>query len=110
MNKKDIDKIRKRLEEEKVELQEEVAKIKEREKTFLNDEVGDEVDKASGDFQREMLFYTTDHDRQKLDLIEEALHKIEHDRYGTCENCGKKISKDRLYAIPYVRDCIKCKP
>ncbi len=110
MNKKDIEKIRKRLVEERAEFLQIVEKIKEREAGYLNDTIGDDVDKATGDSQREILFYLNDFDRRKVDSIEDALQKINENRFGSCENCSKKISNDRLHAIPYARFCIKCKP
>lgn len=110
MNKREIEKIRKGLEEERADLLEAVEKIKEREEAYLSDTGGDDVDKATGDSQREMLFYLNDQDRRKVDSIEDTLQKIDEGRFGVCENCGKKISNDRLHAIPYARLCIKCKP
>ena len=110
MRKRDIEKIRKELESEREYLLEEVQRVKEREAGYLNDTVGDDVDKALGNSQREILFYLNDHDRHRLDAIEDALHNIDAERYGVCEGCGKKISDDRLKAIPWARLCIKCKP
>jgi len=110
MNKRDIEKIRTLLEEERDDILESVNKIKERESGYLNDTVGDDVDKATGDYQREILFYLSDQDRNKVDAIEDALLKIDESRFGVCESCGKKISNDRLKARPYARLCIKCKP
>ncbi|MFH1416275.1 MAG: TraR/DksA C4-type zinc finger protein [Elusimicrobiota bacterium] len=107
MKQKEVEKIREDLEEEQKELLEEVEKIKEREDQYI-DTVGDEIDKATEDTQRERLFYMSEHDRQKLDMIEDALQKISHGRYGICEICGKKINDERLKAIPYVRDCVDC--
>ncbi|MGM0568688.1 MAG: TraR/DksA family transcriptional regulator [Elusimicrobiota bacterium] len=110
MRKRDIEKIQKELEEEKKDIIKAVERLKQREESYLNDAVGDDIDKAVGNSQREMLFYLTDHDHQRLDAIEDALQKIDEDRYGICEQCGKKIKNDRLKAIPYARMCMKCKP
>ncbi|OGC51453.1 hypothetical protein A2982_02705 [candidate division WWE3 bacterium RIFCSPLOWO2_01_FULL_39_13] len=38
-----------------------------------------------------------------------ALSRIKNKKYGTCENCGNKISVPRLVAYPTARYCIKCK-
>lgn len=110
MRKREIEKLRKELNEEKEILLEDVKRVKEREDEYLNDSVGDEVDKALGNSQREMLFYLNDHDRVKLDAIEDALHNIDSGRYGQCEACGKNIQDERLKAIPWARLCINCKP
>jgi len=110
MNKKQIERLRKELELERQELLEEVQRMKERENSYLNDTVGDDIDRAAGNSQREILFFLSDHDRHRLDAIEDALNKIDSGRYGVCEKCGKKIKNARLQAIPYARLCIKCKP
>ncbi|MFH1416262.1 MAG: TraR/DksA family transcriptional regulator [Elusimicrobiota bacterium] len=110
MNKRDALKIRKFLEEERKDFAEIVARIKEREEEYLNGDVGDDIDKATGDAQREILFCLSANDRLKVDAIKDAIRKIDEGRFGICESCRKKISKARLDAIPYARLCIKCKP
>ncbi len=109
MQKKEIERLRKRLEEDRKEILDDIERIRNRENEYLNNEVGDEIDKAAGDSRREILFYLSDHDRCKLDAIEDSLLKIDEGRYGICENCNNKITNNRLKAIPYARLCIKCK-
>ena len=43
-----------------------------------------------------------------LDQIEAALQRIEDGTYGRCEECGEAIPKNRLDAIPYAADCVRC--
>jgi len=45
----------------------------------------------------------------RLKDIEEALHKIETDSYGICEQCSNQISLSRLQAKPEARLCIPCR-
>src|SRR5262245_16662064 len=47
--------------------------------------------------------------RAAVDEIEAALAKIADGTYGTCEQCGKSIPKERLRAIPYAALCVSCK-
>lgn len=110
MRKRDIEKLREELQQERKELSLEFEKIKEKEAAYLNSDVGDDIDKAAENTQREMLFYISDHDRHRMDAIEDALQKMDEGRFGICETCRKKISNDRLQAIPYARLCMKCKP
>ncbi|NLB34565.1 MAG: TraR/DksA family transcriptional regulator [Elusimicrobia bacterium] len=110
MKKTEIEQIRKELNEERDILLEEVKRVKERGEDYLNYSGGDEIDKALGNTQREMLFYLNDQDRVRLDSIEDALHKIDSGHYGVCESCRKKIQTERLKAIPWARFCINCKP
>jgi RNA polymerase-binding transcription factor DksA len=47
--------------------------------------------------------------RAAVDEIDAALAKIADGTYGTCEQCGKTIPKERLRAIPYAALCVSCK-
>jgi RNA polymerase-binding transcription factor DksA len=38
----------------------------------------------------------------------EALRRIDGGTFGVCEDCGQKIAKARLEAIPFTRFCVKC--
>ncbi len=44
-----------------------------------------------------------------LDMIDDALSKIEDGTYGICSVCGREIGKERLEAIPYASKCVECK-
>jgi DnaK suppressor protein len=46
---------------------------------------------------------------EELDEIEAAFERLAAGEYGTCEECGKAISLERLRAIPYARLCMPCK-
>jgi DnaK suppressor protein len=41
--------------------------------------------------------------------INSALEKIKQGRYGKCEKCSKRISKERLEVAPEARTCTACK-
>jgi DnaK suppressor protein len=47
--------------------------------------------------------------RVAIEEIDAALAKIETGTYGICEQCGERIPKERLKALPYARLCVKCK-
>jgi RNA polymerase-binding protein DksA len=40
--------------------------------------------------------------------IDAALARISEGTYGTCENCGKDIPRERLQALPYLTTCTAC--
>ena len=44
----------------------------------------------------------------RLKDVKSALEKIAEGKYGICENCGKKISEERLKACPEAKTCLKC--
>ena len=72
--------------------------------------VGDEVDAAGESEEKELIFGLTDNEKNTLNSIESALQKIEHGKYGICEECSAKIPFERLKAMPYARYCISCQP
>ena len=82
--------------------------VKDKEVDISYGEIGDEADVASQTFEREMLFEMTNGERMILDDIEAALRKIEKGEFGYCEACHKKITGDRLRAMPWARYCIQC--
>jgi RNA polymerase-binding protein DksA len=40
--------------------------------------------------------------------IVEALARLDQNRYGVCERCQKRITKERLRILPYARFCMPC--
>lgn len=46
--------------------------------------------------------------QERIQLIEEALQKIDNEEYGFCEGCGELISFARLSARPESLYCLKC--
>src|SRR5262245_9653846 len=68
----------------------------------------DPADKASNSYTKELLFSQSTNDRQILMQIDEALQRIQDERYGVCSNCGKEIGPKRLEARPWARFCIAC--
>lgn len=68
----------------------------------------DPADKASSAYTKELLFSQSTNDRFILQLIDEALTRIEDGEYGNCVNCGKEVQPKRLEAVPWARHCITC--
>jgi len=44
----------------------------------------------------------------RLQLVEDALKRIDQGTFGTCQDCEKAIEEKRLRAIPWARLCLKC--
>ncbi len=62
-----------------------------------------------GDYaEKEFTFSLMQNEEEALDLIEDALERIEEGGYGFCVECESKIPKTRLNAIPYTPYCVKC--
>lgn len=66
------------------------------------------ADIGSDNFEQEFTLSLMQSEGETLELIEASLERIEEGTYGHCEECGVKIPKTRLNAIPYASLCIKC--
>jgi len=40
--------------------------------------------------------------------IDDALRRLQDGTYGTCEDCTRQISPERLKAMPFARRCVDC--
>ena len=43
-----------------------------------------------------------------LRAVDDALLRLAQNRYGNCFSCGKGISENRLFALPFAVRCRKC--
>jgi len=68
----------------------------------------DLADRAANAYTKELLFSKSSTDRQLLQMIEEALERIDEGTFGECENCEEPIGSRRLNAVPWARLCIAC--
>jgi DnaK suppressor protein len=66
------------------------------------------ADIGSDNFEQEFTLSLMENEGVTLDQIESSLERIEEGTYGQCEECGVKIPKARLNAIPYSTLCIRC--
>jgi DnaK suppressor protein len=70
---------------------------------------GDPIDQANADAEAELQIHLHQADLRLRRAIEEALARIRHGTFGTCESCRKPISRARLEAVPWTRHCRDCK-
>lgn len=63
---------------------------------------------GSENFEQEFTLSLMANDEDRLDMIENALQRIEEGSYGQCEECDGVIAKTRLQALPYTPVCIRC--
>ena len=47
-------------------------------------------------------------EEQILAEAQAALTRLDEGTFGRCERCGRAITKSRLNALPYARQCIRC--
>ena len=77
--------------------------------TSLKDTFPDPTDRAALETDRNFLLRIRDRERKLIEKIKEALDRIDNDRFGVCEVCGKGIGEERLMARPVTTLCIECK-
>lgn len=66
------------------------------------------ADIGSDNFEQEFTLSLMESEGGTLEQIEAALERIEDGDYGQCEECGVRIPKSRLNALPYATMCVRC--
>jgi len=112
----ELERFRKRLEEEEKNLLEELREIAGSAARIADAEVVMEIsdyddhpaDTASETFQKEKDQALLESTRDSIALVRNALAKIKRGTYGKCDSCGTAISLKRLRALPYATFCVDC--
>jgi DnaK suppressor protein len=63
----------------------------------------DVVDKSQQDVNQELALQLGERASRMIAEIDQALLRIDEDRYGKCQRCGKDIEERRLEAVPTAR-------
>jgi RNA polymerase-binding transcription factor DksA len=71
------------------------------------DEEGGEGDTISVERERDLMLSASA--RQIVEEIDGALERIKNKTYGLCSPAGRRISVERLEALPYAETCVDCK-
>jgi RNA polymerase-binding protein DksA len=66
------------------------------------------ADVGSENYDQEFTLELIENEQGTLELVNEALDRLERGKFGLCVECGEPISRPRLQAIPYTRHCINC--
>ena len=67
------------------------------------------ADLGSDNFRHDFELGLLSGEADVMEMIDEALQKLEDSEYGVCLDCGQMIPRARLEAKPYARYCTKCK-
>lgn len=109
------DRFRRRLEDERLRLEEVVRDIEaEREEVRLTETSSDrspDPNTAEGGslaFEMEKELSILENTRDILSKVQDALVRIEDGTYGMCDVCGQAIPVARLEALPYTKMCVTC--
>ena len=108
MNKKELEKYRRLLEDKKASLSAEIAKTRSAEEETTEESTQDIADKAVSSYTREFLYSLTDGERGTLLQIDEAIARVDDASYGLCANCGQSMAERRLTAVPWAPYCVDC--
>ena len=65
----------------------------------------DFAEQATERQNEDVVYGLDDAARVELEQIKQALHRIENNEYGLCQECGEPIPYGRLQAIPYTAYC-----
>jgi RNA polymerase-binding protein DksA len=66
------------------------------------------ADVGTENYDQEFTLELIENEQGTLELVNEALTRMEKGKFGLCVQCGEPISKPRLQAIPYAKHCIQC--
>jgi DnaK suppressor protein len=69
---------------------------------------GSQAAAASQVFAQQRDLALRDRADHQLELVDEALARIEAGTFGTCVRCGRPIPAERLGALPWAARCIDC--
>lgn len=121
MNKDLTNNLKKKLEEEKSNLEKGLEKFAKKDERLKDDwdtnfpnwgaEAGgsNSLEKAADEVEEYVTLLPIEHSLElKLRDVNSALVKMEKGKYGICEKCKKDISEERLRVNPAARLCIKC--
>ncbi len=99
--------IRQRLVEERDQV---VASIRDHSGERVDPETvpGDPADRGDLEVQRALDHRVVLDESHLIHKIDFALQRLEEGIYGTCEDCGASIPKERLLAKPSVSRCRSC--
>lgn len=108
MDKKRLELHRKQLLAKQGELRQAVSNSEQDGREADEEATQDIADKAANSYTKEFLFHRSDENRRILQLVNEALERIQHGGYGLCVACGDEVQPKRLEAVPWARHCIQC--
>ena len=75
----------------------------------LSDKCPDFTDLASLETDTAFSFRLKERESRLMRKINRTLDKLNNGDFGVCEECGRRISEERLKARPIAALCIECK-
>jgi DnaK suppressor protein len=109
LNKRDLERFKKLLLEQREQLQGNQRKALGGDIHLDPDDFPDEIDTASSEINLQFTGRLREREQGLLSKVDTALRKIADGEYGECVNCGEDIGVKRLRARPVAELCIDCK-
>jgi len=112
-NKDPHDRFIQNLVSKKQEIETAIASLKESRKASnqyrSSDDLFDELDRADNEISTQQYYVLLERKYAELKNIETLILRILKDEdFGWCEECGDRISQERLSVMPDATRCIKC--
>lgn len=104
----DLARFRRELRERQTEMLNAYMSAKGDSRSRESDGTEDYIDYAVSSYDREFLLSLTELERAQLNLVEEALQRIDRGRFGLCVQCERVIPTKRLEVQPWARYCLHC--
>ena len=109
MKKRDLQRFKKLLLEQRKQLQGNQKKALSGDVHVDPDDFPDEIDTASSEVNLQFTGRLREREQGLLAKVDSALRKIDQGSFGECVNCGEDIGVKRLKARPVAELCIECK-
>ncbi|MCX8043673.1 MAG: TraR/DksA family transcriptional regulator [Desulfobacterota bacterium] len=68
----------------------------------------DNADKSIDELEKHIAAQITGVRSEMVDLIDDALNRLNEGTYGLCDDCGEEIPVERLMILPFVSRCVRC--
>jgi DnaK suppressor protein len=114
MNKKDLQRFKKLIEDERRRVVQRIGMIEEEIQGMAASQSGNQsysnhmADIGSDSIEQEQAFLHASQGTDYLMALDDALRRVDKGTYGVCEECNEKIPPRRLEAFLAARLCIKC--
>ena len=108
MNETKLASFRTKLEEIRFAIAGEVQEKYKSPQDYLPEQVADIADDAVQSYDRQLIMGLGEKESRKLQLVEEAIEKLDGGQYGICLECEELISEERLTVIPFASHCVDC--
>ena len=109
MDAKKLEKYKKRLLEDRMDLLAELQRVTSGEKNKDLSEAMDPADLADASYSADYSLAWTEKINRRIREIDESLERIKEGSYGICQLCGEDIPEGRLEVRPKAKYCAQCK-